>query len=50
MTKDSFLSFEEYRDKLTGATIDKRRASEILAELDEVEKQFQKEGGAADGS
>lgn len=50
MTKDSFISFDEYRDKLTGADIDNRPASEILAELDAVEKQFQKEGGAADGS
>lgn len=37
------VSFEEYRDRVTGANIDFRPAGEILAELDEVEAQFGKE-------
>lgn len=34
------LSFSEYRDRVTGANIDLRPTSEILAELEEVEKSF----------
>lgn len=37
---DKAVSYEEYRDKLTGANIDRRSAAEILAEIDELEKQF----------
>lgn len=46
---DNVIGFEEYRDWVTGANIDVRPVSEILQELDEVEKQFE-EGGAAHGS
>lgn len=44
MDKESFLSFADYRDRVTGANIDLRSTAEILAELDEVERQLQ-EGG-----
>lgn len=44
------VSFAEYRDRMTGANIDTRPASIILAELDEIEKQFDKKGGAEDGA
>lgn len=44
------VSFAEYRDRMTGANIDTRPASVILAELDEIEKQFDKKGGAEDGT
>lgn len=43
------VGFEEYRDRMTGANIDLRSTSEILRELDEVERQFT-EGGAENGS
>ncbi len=46
---DNAMSFDEYRDRVTGANIDFRPTADILAELDEVEKQF-REGGAADGA
>ena len=46
---DSVIGFGEYRDRVTGANVDLRPTSEILAELDVVEKQFRK-GGAADGA
>lgn len=39
-----YVSFEDYRDKQTGANIDTRPTREILAELDAIEKQM--EGGA----
>lgn len=42
------VSFQAYRDHVTGADIDTRPAAEILAELDEIEKQFM-EGGAESG-
>lgn len=42
-------SFATYKDRVTGANIDRRSTAEILAELDEVERQLQ-EGGATNGS
>lgn len=48
MDKDNFVSFSEYRDRLTGANIDLRPTAEILAELDAAEKELE-EGGNADG-
>ncbi len=36
-------SFDEYRDRVTGANIDLRPTGEILAEVDEAEAQFEKE-------
>jgi hypothetical protein len=41
MDKDNFVSFADYKDKVTGANIDRRSTAEILAELDEVEKELQ---------
>jgi hypothetical protein len=41
MGKDNFVSFADYKDKVTGANIDRRTTAEILAELDEVEKELQ---------
>lgn len=49
MGQDNFVSFADYKDRVTGANIDRRSTAEILAELDEVEKELQG-GGAADGS
>lgn len=45
MSKDNFISFADYKDKLTGANIDRRSVAEIMADLDEVERQLQKGGG-----
>lgn len=45
MGKDNFIGFAAYKDKLTGANIDRRPVAEIMAELDEVERQLQKGGG-----
>lgn len=42
------MSFDEYRDKLTGANLDTRPASEILRELEDVDAEFQK--GEKDGT
>lgn len=39
------VSFADYKDKVTGANIDRRSTAEILAELDDVEKELQ--GGGA---
>ena len=47
--KESFISFPEYCERVSGSYIDMRPATEILAELDEVEKQFEK-GGATSGA
>jgi hypothetical protein len=45
MGEDNFIGFAAYKDKLTGANIDRRPVAEIMAELDEVERQLQKGGG-----
>ena len=39
-----FTSFADYKDRVTGANIDLRSTTEIMAELDEVEKSLQKGG------
>lgn len=44
MDKDSFVSFSDYRDKVTGANIDRRSVAEIEAELAEIEAQLQRGG------
>lgn len=41
MGRDNFVSFADYKDNLTGANIDRRSTAEILAELDEVERELQ---------
>ena len=43
------ISFADYKDKVTGANIDRRSTAEILAELDDLERELQ-EGGGANGS
>ena len=35
------ISFEDYRDRVTGANIDLRPTAEIMAELDDVERKFE---------
>ena len=42
----TFLSFADYKDRVTGANIDRRPVAEIMAEIDEIERQLQ-EGGDA---
>lgn len=46
MDKQTFISFEDYKNKLTGSNIDRRSVAEIEAELAEVEQRLQ-EGGSA---
>lgn len=46
MSQDNFVSFADYKDKVTGANIDRRSTAEILAELDAIEKELQ---GGGDG-
>ena len=41
MTKETFLSFDEYFDKVTGRNIDKRSTSECMAEIEEIKKLFE---------
>ena len=43
------ISFADYKDRVTGANIDRRPTAEIELELDAIEKQFQ-EGGEQNGS
>ena len=40
MTKETFISFESYVDKVTGRNIDTRPVSECMAELEEIKKKF----------
>ena len=35
-----YTSFVDYKDRVTGANIDRRSTAEILAELDEVEREL----------
>ena len=44
MGQDNFIGFADYKDRVTGANIDRRSTAEILAELDEVEKELQRGG------
>jgi hypothetical protein len=43
------ISFADYKDRVTGANIDRRPTAEILAELDDLERELQ-EGGGVNGS
>ena len=45
MGKENYISHADYKNKLTGANIDRRSVAEIMAELNEVERQLQKGGG-----
>lgn len=42
----SFVSFADYKNKVTGANIDRRSVAEIEAELEDVERQLQGGGGS----
>ena len=44
MDKKSFISFEDYWNKLTGTNIDRRSVAEIEADLAEAERQLQRGG------
>lgn len=40
MSKENFVSFDEYVDKVTGRNIDKRSVAECMAEIEEIKKKF----------
>lgn len=40
MTKETYLSFESYLDRVTGRNIDRRPVSECMAEIEEIKKKF----------
>ena len=40
MSKENFVSFDEYVDRVTGRNIDKRPVFECMAELEEIKKKF----------
>lgn len=40
MTKENYISFDSYVDKVTGRNIDKRPISECMAEIEEIKKKF----------
>lgn len=40
MGEKTFISFDDYRDRVTGANIDTRPTAEIMAELDSIENQL----------
>lgn len=42
------ISFADYKARVTGANIDRRTTAEILADLDDVERELN--GGDANGS
>lgn len=44
MDQEHFVSFKDYKDKITGANIDRRSVAEIEADLAEVEAQLQRGG------
>ena len=40
MSKENFVSFDEYVDRVTGRNIDKRPVFECMAEIEEIKKMF----------
>lgn len=42
MSKDGYVSFEDYKARVTGKNIDRRSTAEILAEVDEIERKFER--------
>ena len=40
MTKENYISFDAYLDKMTGRNIDKRPVIECMKELEEIKKKF----------
>jgi hypothetical protein len=49
MDRDNFVSFADYKDRVTGANIDRRSVAEIEADVDAAERELM-EGGTANGS
>ena len=49
MDRDNFISFADYKDRVTGANIDRRSVAEIEADLARAEQEL-KGGGDANGS
>lgn len=45
MTSENYVGFAAYKERVTGAGIDRRSVAEIMAEVDEIERQLQKGGG-----
>ena len=50
MNEENYISFADYAARLTGKNIDTRPAEVILAEIDEIEKEFTEKGGGEDGT
>lgn len=40
------VPFDKYRDRMTGADIDLRPTAQILAELDEIEREMEAQNGS----
>lgn len=40
MSKENFVSFEQYIDRVTGRNIDSRPVAECMAEIEEIKKKF----------
>lgn len=49
MGQDNFVSFADYKDRVTGANIDRRSVAEIEVDLARAEQELQG-GGDANGS
>lgn len=43
MNSDTYISFTDYRDKLTGANLDLRPAEDIIAEIEEAHRRAKME-------
>ena len=41
MTKENYMSFDSYLDRVTGRNIDRRSVSECMEEIEEIKKKFQ---------
>lgn len=41
MTKENYLSFDSYVDRVTGRNIDMRPDYECMAEIEEIKKKFE---------
>lgn len=40
MTKENYVSFESYLDRVTGRNVDKRSVYECMREIEEIKKKF----------
>ena len=49
MDQDSYISFADYKDRVTGANIDRRSVAEIMADVALAEKELMG-GGDANGT